>query len=352
LGNQETTATSELLAIAALIHTRQGNYDQALEQCIECVRIAEKLGETTSLAFVYNSRAVAYYRRGDHASAIQDSQRALALYRQADNIHGQAMSYNGIGNAYLDIGHWSEAFTYYQRAREIFIQTGDELHRVFANNNLGEIARHQGNLQEALAFYQEALHSLEQIGGSSYVIGVLQMNLGATFVRRNEFDTAQEYLQSSLENFNRAQAREYLPEVHRHFAEAALIAGKLSYAEAECHKALEFARELANRGEIGKTLGVLGELAGARGNFAVAEQYLGESVAILQAIGDEYGEARSQLSLAQMYLVRGNAQLALETLDRCIGVFERLQATLDLTNARQLRARVELEVLGMGNEQN
>jgi predicted ATPase/class 3 adenylate cyclase len=340
LGDRETTATAELLAIAGLISTRQGTYDRALEQCVQGVQIAEKLGEATSLAFAYNSRAVAHYRRGDRVQAIQDSNKALALYEQANNIHGQAMSYNGIGNAYLDLGQWTEADTFYRRAREIFIQTGDELHRIFADNNLGEIARYQGNLGEALTFYEEALRSLKHIGGSLYVIGVIQMNLGATFVRRNEPDTAQEYLQSSIENFNRAQAREYLPEVHRHMAEAALIAGNLLYAEEECQHAISLAKELANRAELSKSLRVLGELASAQGQFLKAEQHIDESLIIAEELGDEYGHARSGLALIQIYINQHKSQQALALAEQCIIVFERLQATLDLARACELREAI------------
>ena len=51
----ETAATAELLAIAGLIITRQGNYDQALELCEKAMQVAERLGDKGALAFACNT---------------------------------------------------------------------------------------------------------------------------------------------------------------------------------------------------------------------------------------------------------------------------------------------------------
>ncbi|MEO7909450.1 MAG: tetratricopeptide repeat protein [Roseiflexaceae bacterium] len=339
LGTEETAATAELLAIAGLIHTRQGNIDRALEYCDQCVRIAGQLADATALAFAYNARSIVVYKRGNRASAIEDSRAALALYQQAENIHGQAMSYNSIGNAFFDMGQWPEANTYYRRAREIFIQTGDELHHVFADNNLGGIAVKQGRLNDALAFYQEALHSLQQIGGSLYVIGVLHMNIGATYVRRNELDAARQHLQRSQEYFTLVQSRDFLPEMHRYLAEAALITGDLAEAEAQGQQAFSLAHELTMRGEEGNSLRVLGQIARAQRQLDQAERYVDQSLAFLEEVGDEYESARSRLVLADIYLAQGRPEQALPVIAQGMLVFERLDAHLDLAVAHDLRAQ-------------
>lgn len=337
LGARETDATAELYAIAALISTRRGDYQQAMERCEASIRIALAAGRPATRAFAYNARAVAAYRRGDLTAAIDDSQRALELYSQADNIQGQAMSCNEIGNAYFDLSQWTAADRYYRRAREIFNQTGDLLHLVFADNNLAEIARYQGRLEEARGFYQEAIRLIEQIGGSPYVRGVLLMNLGATNVRIGEVAIARRYLGEAEHLFAEVEARDFLPELYRHLADAALTAGELDVAEREGLRAIDEARALEARGAEGSALRVLGDIARARADLLAAERLLLESQAILDEQGDAYEAARARLALARVYLESGRAAEAQDALAASEATFERLAATLDLALARALR---------------
>jgi adenylate cyclase len=338
LGERETPVTAELLAITGLINTRQGDYDRAIEQCERSIQIAENLENLTSMAFAYSSRGIIFILRGDSVSAIQAFQKALSLYEQTGNIHGQAKLHNQIANAYFNTSQWPNASSYYSRARDTFNQIGDVHWSAITDNNLGGIALNQGRLDEALAFYQEGLHSLEQIGASLWMLGIFNMNLGATYMRRGEVDSARQYLLLSETNFASVQARDYLPELYRHFAEVSLIANDTMAAESQGQQALALARELAMRGEEGTSLRVLGDIARALGDLDRAELYLHESLAILDDVGDAYEAARSRLSLAHIYVQQDQAEQAATVLDQCIAVFEPLDARLDLAAARELWA--------------
>ena len=131
------------------------------------------------------------------------------------------------------MGKWTSADIYYRKARDIFNQVGDVHWTAVTDNNLGGIALNQGRLDEALAFYRELLRSFEQMGASFYMSGILHMNLGATFVRRNELETAHVHLHASQTYFEEVKSRDFLPELHRYFAEAALLGHNLIEAEAQ-----------------------------------------------------------------------------------------------------------------------
>ncbi|MFL5734667.1 MAG: tetratricopeptide repeat protein [Chloroflexia bacterium] len=355
----ETTAAAELLAIAGLIHSRMGEHDQALGDAQRSIRMAERLGEKSTLAFGYNLLGHISRLRGNKAQAIESFEKALELYGQVDNAGGEAISHNQIANVYFDLSRWVEADRHYRLARDIFHRIGDAYNLVFLNNNLGGIALNQERLDEALGFYGEALRSLEQIGGSPYVIGTLHMNLGATLVRRREIEAAREHLERSCDYFEQAKVRDFLPEMHRHMAEAALAAGEPAEAVAEAEQALGLARELDMRGEEGSSLRVLGEaLAGgsaysvlhsgpeARGFSAQvgdarhtedAIGKLNDSLAILREVGDENEAARTELALAALLIARGNREEGMSMLEQCMATFERLGAMGDLEKAARLR---------------
>jgi flagellin-specific chaperone FliS len=84
----------------------------------------------------------------------------------------------------------------------------------------------------------------------------------------------------------------------------------------------------------------LGEVSSALGDLTQAEGHLIESVNILEALGQEYESARSQLSLAKVYLALKRPENGLAMLDRCQPTFERLEATLDLEAARRVREQL------------
>ncbi len=340
LEGRETVEVAELSLIAGMINTRQGNYDDAMTQCQSAMQLAQKLQEVTALARAYNLLGHITRLRGNSTQAIDHFRQSLDLYRQADHIHGEATTHNLIAYACLYTGQLRDGERHGRLAREIFDRIGDIYNRAFVDNNLGEILLKRGDLDGALTSYREALHVLEQIGGSSYVLGALHNNLGATFIRRREIAKARHHLDTALDYFEQAQARDFLPELHCHIAYAALLAGELSEAEEKGERALDLARELEMRGEEGKALRVLGETAAARDQLKQAQDYLEASVSLLHQVGDEYEEARSKLSLARVYAVQENPEAEQAMLDYCIEVFQRLGAALDLKAAQSLQEKL------------
>ncbi|HOU12208.1 MAG TPA: tetratricopeptide repeat protein [Anaerolineae bacterium] len=337
LHNQHTPDAAELRLVAGLIHTRRGNYDEATQQFRDALQIAQYLDETAARARAHNGLGVIRLR-DDIAAAIDHFQQAFTLYERAGDISGQAKSHNLIANAYIETGQWREADYHYRQARAIFEQIGDVYNGAFSDNNLGEIALYQGRLDEALTFYRQALRALEQIGGSTYVLGVLHMNLGHVFVRRGEIDKAFQELLTAQEHFEQAQARDFLPELHRHYAEAYLAVGDLEDAESQARRALDLSQELEQRSEEGYGLRVLGRILNAQGHSADAETYLKRSLDILDDMGDNYQKAQTQLSLAQLYAQHNNFLDAQAALAACMPVFEGLGAAMDLDAARALLA--------------
>jgi predicted ATPase/class 3 adenylate cyclase len=336
LGDQQSSARAEMLAIAGLISTRQGNYDQAIAQGEDAMRVAERLGDAAALAFACNSRAVIAVIQGNTREAVPYFEKTRALYQESENIYGQAMAENGLANAYFNFGDWGRAAEYYRRAGQVFNQTGDVYTLAFVENNLGGIALNQGRLDEALADYQRSLHILEQTGGSPYACGALHMNLGATFVRRGDIDQARRHLEVSQAFYAQADARDFLPELHRHFAAAALSEGDYEQARSLAGQALALAQELAMRVEEATSLQLLGEIALARNDAEEAASYLTQALTLLEAVDQEYELARCRLAVARLYHRTGRRAAAQVLWAAAVATFRKLDARLDLQAAADL----------------
>ena len=338
LGERETPFTVELLAIAGLISSRQGNLDQAERLCQTAIETAQRLGLDAGLAFAFSSRALVSYSRGETARAIEYYQQAAELYSSVNNIQGQAMSLNGIGTTYQEMGRWNDAKDNLIRAREIFARTGDELHKAIADNNIGEIYRQQGILDEALRYYTAALASIEQIGGSKYVIAVLHMNLGATYVRMQNAGDAIRHLETSRTLFTEIEARDFLAELFGYLAESECIACRFDQAHDIGTQGLTLSRELSMKTEEGKCLRILGDIAMSTGDLDKAKPYLDESLQVLEEVGNAYPLARTRFSLAQWHARQGQPAVAKAILEQCMPVFEEMDARMDLDSANQLLA--------------
>jgi len=332
LGDRLTPAALELRLIAGLIFSRRGDYKQASQQALASMLAAEEINAPSIVARAHNLLGLIDRSRGRTSEAAAHFEEALALYREIGNLQGQAQAQNSLANVYFDMGRWSDADGFYRQAGQTFSQLGNVYNRVLVDNNLGGIALNQGRLDEALHFYQRALDALVQIGGSLWVMGALHMNLGATHIRRQESALAFAHLRDSQGLFEQAKVRDLLPEMHRRLAEAYLAEGDFAGAKEEAVRSLAIAEELAVPGEQGLTWRVMGVIAATEGRLEEAESNLEKAISLLSEVGDNYGLACTQLSLARLQ----NEQRRASLLRECLPVFEQLGAAIELEQAHSL----------------
>jgi tetratricopeptide (TPR) repeat protein len=184
---------------------------------------------------------------------------------------------------------------------------------------------------------------MEQIGGSAYVIAVLTMNIGAALVSAGDMAEARRHLDASRALFEQVKARDFDPELHRHYSEAAHHEGDHEEARAQAQLALDTALELGDHGEEGIAKRLLAELAHARDEHEQAERLLLESIATLAEAAEEHELARARLALAELYADPhvGRRAEADEVLSLCAPVFERLGASREIARVRMLRETLD-----------
>lgn len=336
LGDRLTPSALELRLISGLILARKGDYKRAGQQALASLLAADELGEPSIVARAHNLLGIVDRNRSRFNHAISHFEESLSLYREFGNLQGVALAQNSLANAYFDMGKWTEADYNYRQAAKTFSQLGDIYNRVIVDNNIGGIALNQGRLDDALQAYTRALSALEQIGGSLWVMGALHMNLGATHIRRREIQAAFDHLDQSRDLFERAKNRDLLPEMHRRLAETYLADGDLATAREQAELSLSVGQELSVPGEQGLTLSVMGQISAAAGDINEAEAHLEQAITLLKEMGDNYGLACAQLSLAEIKSAQQDQVRRLELLKECMPVFERLGATIEHTRAHAL----------------
>lgn len=338
---RNTAEYAQILLIAGLINIRQGQQDEALEQCRAALEIAQQLGEVTALARAYNLLGITSLS-SDSNEAIERFQRAFELYLQAGDVQGQATSHNLIANAYFNLGRWRKADFHYRQALRIFEQIGDIYNQAIAHNNLGGIAKNRGQFEEALDYYQKGLQLTEKIGGSTWIAGVFHMNLGATFVLQEDTAQAYHHLHQSRRYYEQVQSKDFMAEALRYLAEAALLDGDLEQATAWAEEGIALADELEMAVDAACCRCVLGQIAMAQDDLSKAEAQLRQSVTMLEPLSDEYQLARSRYWLACLLLVTGAKQEAQKLLAQAQTAFTHLDAALDLVAVHTLQKTVNV----------
>ena len=89
-------------------------------------------------------------------------------------------------------------------------------------------------------------------------------------------------------------------------------------------------------GEEGLTRRTLGSIAAAEGQTDEAERELQRAIQILSQVGDNYGLACAQLSLAELCSHASDAERRSQLLAESMPVFERLGAALEMGRAQTL----------------
>ncbi|WP_420643716.1 adenylate/guanylate cyclase domain-containing protein [Candidatus Leptofilum sp.] len=333
---RNTAEYAQILLIAGLINIRQGQQDEALEQCRNALEIAEQLGEVTTLGRAYNLLGITSLG-SDSNNAIAQFQRAYELYQQAGDVQGQATSHNLIANAYFNLGRWRKADFHYRQALRIFEQVGDIYNQAIAYNNLGGIAKNRGQLDEALDYYDQGLQLAEKLGGSGWIVGGIHMNFGAAYVRQKNAAQAYHHLHQSRRFYEEIQSKDFLAETLRYLAEAALLDGDLEQATSWAGEAIALAEELEMTVDMACCRCVLGQIALEQGDLAEAESNLRQSVNLLATSSDEYQLARNRYWLGRLLVRKEDLDEAKIVLAQAEETFAHLDAESDLTAVQTLQ---------------
>ena len=231
-----------------LIH--QGLYQEALETAettLTAVAQATDLEpDTVALltAHLQNNLGICYkfmgrYADARHAYKVAESQ--FAAVGQQEDVANMQMN---LGVVLAELGYGSEALTAYETAAATYVETGNRLRQAQSLENMGELHLWLGNYNQSLAAFAQArslltalaapieLHILERMTADAYLtlnllpeaeaayrnaidalsatsityhLGWALWGLGATLLRRQQFDDARLVLSQAADIFAAAE---------------------------------------------------------------------------------------------------------------------------------------------------
>jgi tetratricopeptide (TPR) repeat protein len=200
--------------------------------------------------------------------------------------------------------------------------------------NIGEIHRIRGQSDQAIAFYQRSLQVWDELG-VTYGKGLIHNNLGAVLLRMGDLEQATEHLDQSEELFAQIPSDDFVAETSRYRAQVALRQGQINEALTFADRSLQHALDQGLKADECAVRRVLGEIYCEKNDPERCEEYLSQSLDLAHELDNRYELGRTTLRMGVLYRKQGRFDEAKVCLLQARGIFEELDASLDLAEIRK-----------------
>ncbi len=147
------------------------------------------------------------------------------LYQLANDRVGEARHLNNLAVDLYFEGDWSSAASLYRECAQQCSVSGNVVDEATSLNNIAEILSDQGRFVDAEEMFRTANRIWQSVGFATG-IALAEANLGRLATRTGEYEKAEKFLCSSLERFDRLEARGYVDEVEIRIFENQMAAGR------------------------------------------------------------------------------------------------------------------------------
>ncbi|MFN7499465.1 MAG: tetratricopeptide repeat protein [Dolichospermum sp.] len=154
---------------------------------------------------IFHQLARSEQELGEIEQAQQHYQQALELCPAREETEKAAIIHN-LAIIYANTGKIEEAIAHYQQSLEIEESIGDVQGKAATLHCLASIYANTGKIDDAIALYQQSLEIKESIGNVQGKAATLAMLGQLLAYKKGDFVTALDYLQQSLEIFQRIQS--------------------------------------------------------------------------------------------------------------------------------------------------
>ncbi|MBW8867372.1 MAG: sigma 54-interacting transcriptional regulator [Acidobacteria bacterium] len=336
----------------ALVHSlssislaQLGRYDEAMAALRQAERLASLVHADDVLATVCGNQANVTMLQHRYEQALALAERSVSLHEAQGSGHGLAVALATLGQICVRLGDLTRAENALHRALEVRspIQFHETTGAVF--DTLAQIQLIRGRYDSASDFLARAGEAYGAYGRQTsqwyeWSVRVLGARLA---LRRDALDEAvarvDEILQAGAPPFDALQATLIA-------AEALTAANRLSEAEQRLQVAADALDPKVAPAAWGEYLRLRGFLHAKTNNGADAYHDFSQSAALLDLLGERYQSALSHLALGRLVAETGARSVAEQHLGQALAIFQQLGAERDLDDTRA--AQTLLTTVGTG----
>jgi two-component system NtrC family sensor kinase len=236
-GNIDTEGKARI--VLAHVHWSLGNFEEALRQSKRASEMLRQSGDRITEAFCHALRGGVLHGLGDYSEALACHETSYGIFKEQNHAVGVARALSGIGSAWFQLGEREKALECHRQSLELTRDVDNGMGRSRALNDLGEFYESQGELDKAFDCHCEALE-IRRCDGYRQAEVTSLMNLGKLHGKRGENDLALENLQQGLRIAEEIGARPKVCQLHQLLSEIYESGGRLQeslFHRKACQKA-------------------------------------------------------------------------------------------------------------------
>lgn len=297
-------------------YERGTQYDSAMVQYNQALKIIDSLKSVKGNAVVLSNKATIFIRQGDYDQALDLLFRALDAEEQLDNQNGIAQAYNNIGVVYYYTQNFDKTTEYLTKALEIQEELGNFDGLINGYNNIGAIQDYQKKYADAIVSYEKAKKISQQLGDIKQE-AIQWSNMALARVKMGQLTRAEEDIKKGLELRQQAKDLQGIAQSQITFGRVLQAQERNGLAKEYFEKGLETAREYGLLLLEREALKGLADLATANGDFKQANEYLTSIITVKDSITNAETakamaemETRYQTQQKENQILQQRAQLA------------------------------------------
>jgi HD-GYP domain-containing protein (c-di-GMP phosphodiesterase class II) len=166
-----------------------------MEQVLEA---HSRVGNTKGYFLALSNVAALHTKLGDYSQALDKQLEVYKYHRENADIEGEARVLNNIGYSYDEANDFVKAIEFYNRSLSVSQVGGARIIEVMASNNLGSVYSRVGSYQQALSLIKNGLVLAQQYGFRTEEATAWH-SLGDVYVGLSQYKSAKEAYSRSLE---------------------------------------------------------------------------------------------------------------------------------------------------------
>ena len=184
-------------------------YSNGLEYALSALNIFQERDNKPGQLKARNIIGIIYFYFSDYSSALENFMEALELLKGIDDPNLESSILNNIGEVYRMANEGEKAISFYEKALAIAVDSDLDLNASAIYLNIGEILFLEHKHQESLVNITKA-HKLASDQNSLVLQGEVETKLGRAMYTMKDYDSANKYYLSAMNEFNNVHNKFYL----------------------------------------------------------------------------------------------------------------------------------------------
>ena len=183
--------------IMGISQWKRGNLVAGLDLCQAALSLASSNNFKDTQADALNNIGLINNYQGDYPTALEFYQKALSISESIKDKAITASILNNIGGLYYNTKDYTLALDNWKKAMALQQQVGDKLSAASCMSNIGMVYADTKEYKMSLQYYFRSLkiYGVKAVCSRRYPLE----NIGVTYFKMKEYDSAEYYLKSALE---------------------------------------------------------------------------------------------------------------------------------------------------------